>query len=237
MMTSPSTACWPGNAIPGLAPGAIPPLRESALPLCGAETRIVLLTDQPLLAEGLRSVLAAARDLNLAAICSSEQRLAAAIAGTGADIVLVDWAPSSYRKALAPLRSRFPALKLVFYLRSLSPEICRQAGELDAAGILDKSLPAAGFRHALRRIAAGETVFSPSLPGVSSGASAEVRSPHRPAAARRYWLANEDRVLESSIIERLGMTLDALDLSVQPDGLPRDVPPPDRFRGPARKPF
>ncbi len=76
--------------------------------------RILLYTDQPILATGLRAVLGSVQGCELVSICTNAAAIVERVADAQADIVLLDLTPDITFGLLSDLRRAVSACKIAF---------------------------------------------------------------------------------------------------------------------------
>lgn len=125
--------------------------------------RIVLYSDQPILAMGLESVLCQAPGFELAGICPSVAVLMERLAEGDVDLALLDLTPEITFGALSDLRRVINGCKLVLWVNTISTELAFQAMGLGVRGILRKTLPTELQIKCLQKVHAGELWFEKAL--------------------------------------------------------------------------
>lgn len=125
--------------------------------------RIVLYSDQPILAMGLESVLCRAPGFELAGICPTVPVLMQRLAADEPDIALLDLTPEVTFGALSDLRRAIAHCKIVLWVNTISTELAFQAMGLGVRGILRKTLPAELQVKCLQKVHAGELWFEKAL--------------------------------------------------------------------------
>lgn len=125
--------------------------------------RLVVHTDEPLIAASLPGVVAKGRALALLEICDRFPLLLETLARRQPDVVLVSVTGDLDGAVLAALQRSAPAARIVLWVNSISPEMGHRALELRVRGILRKSLPIDTFLECIRKVYEGELWFEPSL--------------------------------------------------------------------------
>ena len=120
----------------------------------GLMTRIVLYTQQPVLAVGLQAVLQPTGDLELAAVCTELADLRGRI-GPDADVFLVEACGEVTIEALGSLAGAASRIAVVLWTDNVSPEFASQAISVGARGIVPKRLPVQSLFKVLREIGGG----------------------------------------------------------------------------------
>jgi two-component system nitrate/nitrite response regulator NarL len=128
-------------------------------------TRVVLIEDQPLFAEVVRSVLIKA-GLEVAATCSTGEEGLRAVRRLDPDLVLVDLSlPDRHGLDVGRQILKKPSrIKVVALTVHDDPRTVRQAMKAGFAGYLTKDTSTDGFVSALKAIIDGEGVFRQRLP-------------------------------------------------------------------------
>src|SRR5438270_11599542 len=98
---------------------------------------IALITDQPVLAEGLRSLLDGSGHILLEPAVSQSDRLAEAVNQMNVDVVLLDWNKEWTPKHLARFCSAVPQLTVLLVVRDPSPALVYQVQDAGVSGLLD----------------------------------------------------------------------------------------------------
>jgi DNA-binding NarL/FixJ family response regulator len=126
-------------------------------------TRLLLYTDEPILAKGLEAVLAACTDFELSAVIESPPELISALGTTDADVVLMDFTPDLSFNLLLEMQRLVPSTRIVLWVRNISTELAYQAMEHGVRGILRRTHPVDGFLKCLRMVAEGGLWFEETL--------------------------------------------------------------------------
>lgn len=125
--------------------------------------RVAVFTDEPILAEGLKSLFCHEGDFELIWLANGPDQLTELAAAHKPDVLLVDAAAPLTLGLLAALRLSVPDCKLAVMVRAMPPEQAFQAIELGVRGILYKTRPLNELPGCLRRIASGELIFDQRL--------------------------------------------------------------------------
>src|SRR5574340_758166 len=126
-------------------------------------TRVLLYSDQPILAMGLESVLRSVEGFELVGICSSVSCLSEKLAAASADITLLDLTPEITFGSLTDLKRLAPHCQFVLWVNTISTELAFQAMGLGVRGILRKTLPSDLQIKCLQKVHAGELWFEKAL--------------------------------------------------------------------------
>jgi DNA-binding NarL/FixJ family response regulator len=125
--------------------------------------RVLLLTDEPVLAAGFSSVLKSAATFESVSVCAGATDLAAAVQAHSPDVLLIDLTPDVTFGILSQLRREYPGCRLVLWVRSISTELAYQAMEMGVRGVLRKTLSPELLAKCLLKVAEGELWFDKSL--------------------------------------------------------------------------
>ena len=125
--------------------------------------RILLYTDQPILATGLQSVLEGAQSCQLVSVSSNLTALAERVAEVQADILLLDLTPDVTFAVLSDLRRAISACRMVLWVGTISTELAFQAMGLGIRGVLRKTLPTELQVKCLLKVYGGELWFEKGL--------------------------------------------------------------------------
>ncbi len=125
--------------------------------------RVLLFTDEPVLARGFTSVLSSAAGFDSSSVCSDVAELASAVQAVRPDVLLIDLTPDVTFGILTQLRRELPNCKIVIWVRSISTELAYQAMELGVRGVLRKTLAPELLIKCLGKVCEGELWFDKSL--------------------------------------------------------------------------
>ena len=126
-------------------------------------TRILLYSDEPILAKGLESVLRLAEGLELLPSCNTLAGLREQLALCAPDLLLMDLTPEVTFAVLSELKHAMPDVKIVLWVNSISTELAFQAMGLGVRGILRKTLLPELQVKCLQKVQAGELWFEKAL--------------------------------------------------------------------------
>ena len=126
-------------------------------------TRILLYSDEPILAKGLESVLRQVEGFDLLPTCGSVASLLEQMAAGGPDLVLMDLTPEVTFGVLSDLKHAMNNCKIVLWVNSISTELAFQAMGLGVRGILRKTLPTDLQVKCLQKVQASELWFEKAL--------------------------------------------------------------------------
>ena len=125
--------------------------------------RVLIYSDQPILAMGLKNVIAADPALELAAYCSEISTLKEELANRNADLAVLDLTPEVTYAMLRVLRNLHPACKLILWTTSIGADFALQAVTVGVRGVLRKTLSLKAHRQCLHRVHGGGLWFEKRL--------------------------------------------------------------------------
>jgi len=126
-------------------------------------TRILLYSDEPILAKGLESVLRQVDGFELLPTCGSVVSLIEQLSSGSPDLVLMDLTPEVTFAVLSEMKHAMVSSKIVLWVNSISTELAFQAMGLGVRGILRKTLPTDLQVKCLLKVQAGELWFEKAL--------------------------------------------------------------------------
>ncbi len=126
-------------------------------------TRILLYSDEPILAEGLEAVLRQVEGFALLPLCRTLECLRERVTELRPDLLLMDVTAEVTFAVLGEIRRATPYTNMVLWVNSIPAEMALQAMELGVRGILRKSLPAELQVKCLQKVQAGELWFEKAL--------------------------------------------------------------------------
>jgi DNA-binding NarL/FixJ family response regulator len=126
--------------------------------------RVVLVTGQPILGEGVRVVVERAANLELQAVYQHPTEFLDQLPRLAAELVLLDVGPEISFQFLADVHSAAPACRLILLARTISPELEYHARELGVCALLSTACTPQRFLTCLERVAHGEQYFENVLP-------------------------------------------------------------------------
>ena len=124
--------------------------------------RVVLYSDQPILAQGLRSVLIGVPGYELHSVATTMAALMT-MATQQPDIVLMDLTSEVTLGALSEMKRAMANTKIILWVHTISTELAFQAMGFGVRGILRKTLPSDLVIKCLENVQAGEFWFEKSL--------------------------------------------------------------------------
>ncbi len=126
-------------------------------------TRLMLYTDEPILAKGLEATASATADFEVAAVCLNTVNLVHEVLTTHPDMLLLDLTPDLSFSFLIEMQRRAPETRIVLWARSISTELAYQAIEHGVRGILRRTHPPEIALKCLRMVAEGGLWFEETL--------------------------------------------------------------------------
>jgi two-component system nitrate/nitrite response regulator NarL len=124
---------------------------------------VLLCTDEPILAEGLKRTLSDFPALELISCCARLDDLPPEITKHRPDLLLVDMTSEVNFSVLSGLHQIAPQARIVLWVHSISTELALQAMSLGIRGILRKTLPINTLLRCLTLVNEGELWFEKSL--------------------------------------------------------------------------
>ncbi len=125
--------------------------------------RVLLFTDEAVLARGFLSVLSSTPSFESASVCQSTAELPGVIQNLKPDVLLIDLTPDVTFGVLTQLQRELPFCRLVLWVRAISTELAYQAMELGVRGVLRKTLPPELLIKCLTKVCEGELWFDKTL--------------------------------------------------------------------------
>jgi two-component system nitrate/nitrite response regulator NarL len=122
-----------------------------------------LVSDEPVLARGLRSLLAAGNEFDLVELGGNLDEAAKHLGQTPCDLLIVDVGDEVQIQQISTFRRVAPDCKIVLWGRSIPVPIAHHAVTMGVRGILRKNLPEEILLRCLRSVKAGEVWFDRSL--------------------------------------------------------------------------
>jgi two-component system nitrate/nitrite response regulator NarL len=124
---------------------------------------IVVYTDQPMLAMGMKSLIAGEGMLTLSGCCTQFQALRETLAEARPDLALVDVTHEITGVCLDELQSDAPDCKIILWTENIAADFALQALTMGIRGVLRKSVALDTYLQCLRRVLAGGLWFEKSL--------------------------------------------------------------------------
>lgn len=125
--------------------------------------RILICTDEPVLAAGLGTVVAGNPELELCGVCDQLTEVASALEIFSPDLLVLHVGPEVNVRLLDGLRQSFPDCRIVLWVREFSLSLAAQAVNLGLSGILRYSMSLELVERCLVRVGAGEKWFEKDL--------------------------------------------------------------------------
>ena len=126
-------------------------------------TRILLYSDEPILAKGLESVLRQVDGFDLLPTCTSVAGVMELVAQGSPDLVLLDLTSEITFAVLTEMKHALGNSKIVLWVNNISTELAFQAMGLGVRGILRRTLPTDLQVKCLQKVQAGELWFEKAL--------------------------------------------------------------------------
>jgi two-component system, NarL family, nitrate/nitrite response regulator NarL len=125
--------------------------------------RVLVYSDQPILARGLESVIDADPTFELNAYCSDVAAVKEHLANENPDLAVLDLTPAMTPATLLELQNLAPECKLILWANSIAGDFALHALTIGIRGVLRKTLSLEAHRQCLHRVCAGELWFEKSL--------------------------------------------------------------------------
>ena len=135
-------------------------------------TRVLLYSDEPILAKGLESVLRQVEGFDLLPTCGTVACLLEQLNSGTPDLVLMDLTHEITFAVLSEMKHAMMNCKIVLWVNAISTELAFQAMGLGVRGILRKTLPTDLQVKCLQKVQAGDSGLKRRLPTVSSAPAA-----------------------------------------------------------------
>jgi two-component system response regulator DesR len=126
-------------------------------------TRLLLYSDEPILAKGLEAVLRQVEGFDLLPTSNSVASLIETMENSAPDVVLMDLTPEITFAVLSNLKHALNHTKIVLWVNNISTELAFQAMGLGVRGILRKTLPTDLQVKCLQKVQTGELWFEKAL--------------------------------------------------------------------------
>lgn len=150
--------------------------------------RVILIDDHAVVHTGYRRLLSAEPDLTVVGEAASANEANALVQQVAADVALVDLSlkGSSGIEAIRGLLARQPALRILVLSMYDSAGHVAQALKAGAHGYLTKHSEPEGVIDGIRRLVAGQRVFSPDVAGHAAAAAFAGDSPLQQLTPREF---------------------------------------------------
>ncbi|HXJ44532.1 MAG TPA: response regulator transcription factor [Bryobacteraceae bacterium] len=125
--------------------------------------RVLLCSDEPILAEGLRAVFSAAPGFELCAFTADVADLRDDLAIHRPDLLLLDLKTNVDFTLISSLHQDDLDTKIILWAHTIQTELALQAMSVGVRGVLRRTLPAETLVRCLTRVADGELWFEKSL--------------------------------------------------------------------------
>lgn len=124
---------------------------------------VLVYTDQPILAMGVKSLIAADPTLTLAAQCTHILAVVESLSSARPDVALLDLTPEITLARLGELQRLAPKCRFLLWTENMPAEFALQALTIGVRGVLRKTMPLAGHLQCLHRVETGGLWFEKSL--------------------------------------------------------------------------
>jgi DNA-binding NarL/FixJ family response regulator len=124
---------------------------------------VLLSTDEPILAEGLKRILSTSDGLDLSSWCPRVEELREQLEEFCPDLLLIDLTADVDFALLNSIQDVAARSKIVLWVRSISTELAMQAMSVGVRGILRRTLPTETLIRCLNRVQEGELWFEKAL--------------------------------------------------------------------------
>ena len=165
--------------------------------------RVLIVDDDALVRAGLRIILSSAEDLEVVGEADDGARAAAAVREHRPDVVLMDirMAEMDGITATAALRRLDPAPQVIVLTTFQADEQVLRALRAGASGFLVKDTPPAEIINAVRVVASGDAIISPSVTRtlLAHFGDGQASERHRLAAQRLARLTEREREVAAAI--------------------------------------
>ena len=128
-----------------------------------ATVRIVIYSDEPILAAGMESLIGEDPDLESVGCCSNLPALKDRLANGNPDLAVVDLTPQVTLTELTELQSLNRECKLILWTGPIARDAALQALTIGIRGVLRKTLPLEAHRQCLHNVHSGELWVEKSL--------------------------------------------------------------------------
>ena len=165
--------------------------------------KVLLVDDDALVRAGLRMILSSAEDLEVVGEADDGARVVAAVREHRPDVVLMDirMAEMDGITATAALRRLDPPPQVIVLTTFQADELVMSALRAGASGFLVKDTPPAEIINAVRVVATGDAIISPSVTRtlLSHFTDADASERRRAAALRLATLTDREREVAAAI--------------------------------------
>jgi DNA-binding NarL/FixJ family response regulator len=126
-------------------------------------SNVLLFTNEPILAAGMRRILENVPGLELAGVCSRIEEIAEQMESLQPDLLLMDLTSDVTFGVLSALREAGSASKIVLWVHEISTELALQAVSLGVRGVLRRTVPVDTLIRCLTCVNEGELWFDKAL--------------------------------------------------------------------------
>jgi DNA-binding NarL/FixJ family response regulator len=124
---------------------------------------VLLSTDEPILAEGLKRILSQSEELELCGWCPRIEELREQLETSAPDVLLIDLTAEVNFAFLNSIQDVASESKIVLWVRNISTELAMQAMSVGVRGILRRTLSLETLVRCLTRVQEGELWFEKAL--------------------------------------------------------------------------
>lgn len=124
---------------------------------------VVLLSDQPILAAGLKDVFQRSGLLELARVCTRLSELRTSLVEARVRLVVIDYRQDMDLASLREACRGAGQCRIVLLARSILPELAYQAREVGISAVLSTTMTLDEIVDCFRRVLEGEILFDPAL--------------------------------------------------------------------------
>ncbi len=125
--------------------------------------RVLLFTDEPVLARGFIGIVASVPGFDPVSVCHTTAELAETVPKLIPEVLLIDLTPDITFGILTQLQRDLPNCRIVLWVRTISTELAYQAMELGVRGVLRKTLAPELLLKCLTKVCEGELWFDKNL--------------------------------------------------------------------------
>jgi len=124
-----------------------------------SSVRVAIYSDEPILATGLKSLIAADPELKLTACCNTISQLKRQLASGIPDIAVVDFTEEITAETLIEIQNLSASCKVILWTNSIEGDDALRALRFGVRGVLRKTLPLEAHRLCLHRVNNGDLWF------------------------------------------------------------------------------
>ena len=124
---------------------------------------VILLSDQPVLCEGIKAICRESGRLVLSRVCGRLLDLRTALAEIRAKLIIIDYKPEMDLASLREACRGAGHCRIILLARSILPELAYQAREAGISGVLSTTIGLPEMVDSIHRVLEGEILFDPAL--------------------------------------------------------------------------